>query len=267
MTELARTALYDRHLAAGGRMVDFAGWEMPLPLHRRHRERAPRHAQARRLVRRLAHGPVPRRRRRRAALLAARPHQQRRRARGLPGAVHDHRRRCRRRPRRRLPVPLRGRRVPARRERGQPPWRLGALPRRGGALRRARAARRYPRDRHAGPAGARVAPYPRARAGAGETAGAPAQRALGSDGGRRQRARGSHRLHRRTALLRALRGRRGRPRDCGTPCWPAGRRRSAWARATHCASKPACRSTGSSSAATRMAPTCRSLPSRSPSWR
>ncbi len=30
MTELERTALYDRHLAAGGRMVDFAGWEMPL---------------------------------------------------------------------------------------------------------------------------------------------------------------------------------------------------------------------------------------------
>ncbi len=29
-TELARTALHDRHVAAGGRMVDFAGWEMPL---------------------------------------------------------------------------------------------------------------------------------------------------------------------------------------------------------------------------------------------
>jgi aminomethyltransferase len=28
--ELERTALYERHLAAGGRMVDFAGWEMPL---------------------------------------------------------------------------------------------------------------------------------------------------------------------------------------------------------------------------------------------
>ena len=30
MAELERTALYDRHLAAGGRMVDFAGWEMPI---------------------------------------------------------------------------------------------------------------------------------------------------------------------------------------------------------------------------------------------
>ena len=30
MDELKRTALYDRHVAAGGRMVDFAGWEMPL---------------------------------------------------------------------------------------------------------------------------------------------------------------------------------------------------------------------------------------------
>ncbi|MCP4044058.1 MAG: hypothetical protein GY731_19220, partial [Gammaproteobacteria bacterium] len=25
-----RTVLYDAHIAAGGRMVDFAGWEMPL---------------------------------------------------------------------------------------------------------------------------------------------------------------------------------------------------------------------------------------------
>ncbi|MEI6339082.1 MAG: glycine cleavage system protein T, partial [Verrucomicrobiota bacterium] len=25
-----RTPLYDRHVAAGGRMVDFAGWEMPV---------------------------------------------------------------------------------------------------------------------------------------------------------------------------------------------------------------------------------------------
>ncbi|MGZ4198825.1 MAG: glycine cleavage system aminomethyltransferase GcvT [Thermoleophilia bacterium] len=28
--ELKRTALYERHVAAGGRMVDFAGWEMPI---------------------------------------------------------------------------------------------------------------------------------------------------------------------------------------------------------------------------------------------
>ncbi|MBO0706831.1 MAG: glycine cleavage system aminomethyltransferase GcvT [Candidatus Dormibacteraeota bacterium] len=30
MSELKRTPLHARHLAAGGRMVDFAGWEMPL---------------------------------------------------------------------------------------------------------------------------------------------------------------------------------------------------------------------------------------------
>jgi aminomethyltransferase len=30
MAELKRTALYERHVAAGGRMVDFAGWEMPI---------------------------------------------------------------------------------------------------------------------------------------------------------------------------------------------------------------------------------------------
>src|ERR671933_2763734 len=27
---LARTPLYDRHVAAGARLVDFAGWEMPV---------------------------------------------------------------------------------------------------------------------------------------------------------------------------------------------------------------------------------------------
>src|SRR5664280_1687525 len=30
MDDLKRTALYARHVAGGGRMVDFAGWEMPL---------------------------------------------------------------------------------------------------------------------------------------------------------------------------------------------------------------------------------------------
>jgi aminomethyltransferase len=30
MTELRRTSLYDRHVRAGGRMVPFAGWEMPV---------------------------------------------------------------------------------------------------------------------------------------------------------------------------------------------------------------------------------------------
>ncbi|MGO8684383.1 MAG: glycine cleavage system aminomethyltransferase GcvT [Thermoleophilia bacterium] len=30
MTELRRTVLYDRHVAAGGKMVAFAGWEMPI---------------------------------------------------------------------------------------------------------------------------------------------------------------------------------------------------------------------------------------------
>ena len=30
MDELRRTALYERHVASGGQMVDFAGWEMPI---------------------------------------------------------------------------------------------------------------------------------------------------------------------------------------------------------------------------------------------
>ena len=29
-TALKRTPLFDRHLAAGARLVDFAGWEMPV---------------------------------------------------------------------------------------------------------------------------------------------------------------------------------------------------------------------------------------------
>ena len=30
MSELKRTQLYEAHLAAGGQMVDFGGWEMPI---------------------------------------------------------------------------------------------------------------------------------------------------------------------------------------------------------------------------------------------
>ena len=30
MSELKRTQLYEAHLAAGGTMVDFGGWEMPI---------------------------------------------------------------------------------------------------------------------------------------------------------------------------------------------------------------------------------------------
>jgi glycine cleavage system aminomethyltransferase T len=30
MTQLKRTAFYDRHVAAGAKMVEFGGWEMPI---------------------------------------------------------------------------------------------------------------------------------------------------------------------------------------------------------------------------------------------
>ncbi len=30
MTEIKRTALYDQHVALGGRMVPFAGYELPV---------------------------------------------------------------------------------------------------------------------------------------------------------------------------------------------------------------------------------------------
>ena len=88
-----RTRSSSATVAAGGRMVDFAGWEMPLQY--------PGGIVAEHLATRrhaglfdVSHmGRFIVARRRRAALPAARPDQQRRRARGLPGAVHDHRRR------------------------------------------------------------------------------------------------------------------------------------------------------------------------------
>ncbi len=51
-----RTALYDRHVAAGAKLVDFAGWEMPVQYPDGVRDRA--HGRARALwhLRRLAHG-------------------------------------------------------------------------------------------------------------------------------------------------------------------------------------------------------------------
>ena len=67
-TDLARTPLHDWHVAHGGRMVDFAGWSMPV----QYRSIAEEHNATRNCggrVRYLAHGPAAIRRRRRPAFL------------------------------------------------------------------------------------------------------------------------------------------------------------------------------------------------------
>ena len=53
-----KTPLYETHVAAGARMVDFGGWDMPVHLRLADR-RAPRRAPRRRHVRRLAHAASP----------------------------------------------------------------------------------------------------------------------------------------------------------------------------------------------------------------
>ena len=64
-----RTPLYDAHVAAGAKLVPFAGWEMPVAV-RGGPRRAPRGALRLRRLRRLAHGrDRDRRARRRSALL------------------------------------------------------------------------------------------------------------------------------------------------------------------------------------------------------
>ncbi len=79
--------------------------------------------------------------------------QQRRSSGPAAGAVHHGAHGDRRRGRRRLPLPLRGWRVPAGRQRVQPAQGLGPLPRTPGSLPRRRDDGRDRRDRDAGPAG------------------------------------------------------------------------------------------------------------------
>ena len=99
------------------------------PVPHGHHRRAPGHAQRGGPLRRQPHGALRPPRPRRRALPPARAHQQRRGARPAAGPVHDRAHAHRRRRRRCLPLPLRGGRVPARRQRRQPGEGLGALPR------------------------------------------------------------------------------------------------------------------------------------------
>ena len=116
--ELQRTPLYARHVESGGRLVPFAGWEMPVQYAGVIDEvRAVRTAC--RAVRRLAHGAGAGRRERGARVPAGRALERPRPPDARARAVHaadERARRDRRRPDR---VPAR-RGLPARRQRRQP---------------------------------------------------------------------------------------------------------------------------------------------------
>ena len=225
MTILKRTPLFPSHVALGAKMVDFAGWDMPLmyPTGVVAEHLATR--RTRRPVRRLPHGPL----RRRAApgALAFLQRVLSNNAAALdvrPGPVHLHPHRDRRRHRRRLPLPLRRGRVPAGGQRRQPREGLGppagaqlAGPRRGRAPATAAPSSADPRGPHASswPCSRCRARSPGRSSPACSTEGTlpePRRNELSVVTDRRRpRPARPHRLHRRAALLRALRPRRARP--------------------------------------------------------
>ena len=121
MTDVAllRTPLYDRHVAAGARLVPFAGWEMPVQYagireeHRAVRDGAPGSSTSRTWAR-------SRRRARARGAAAAAALQRRRQARRRRRAVQRAVPRGRRRARRPLHLPARRRPLPDGHERRQP---------------------------------------------------------------------------------------------------------------------------------------------------
>ena len=117
---LLRTPFHAQHVAAGARMVDFGGWDMPVqyPTGIIAEHLATRGGAGLFDVSHMGRFVLPRSRR--GALPPACTDQQRRGAQPAPGAVHDGAHRDRRRGRRRLPLPLRRGRIPARRQRLQP---------------------------------------------------------------------------------------------------------------------------------------------------
>ena len=64
MSEPKRTPFYEQHVAAGAKMVEFGGWEMPVQYPTGIVEEHLGHARRAGAVRRLAHGPLHRPRRR-----------------------------------------------------------------------------------------------------------------------------------------------------------------------------------------------------------
>ena len=96
MSQLQRTVLFDRHVAAGAKIVDFAGWEMPIQYaggiveeHLATRKRAGLFDVSH-MGRFVFSGPSAK------AFLQHVPDQQCRRAERRPGAVHDDPQRLRR---------------------------------------------------------------------------------------------------------------------------------------------------------------------------
>ncbi len=126
---LRRTPLYDRHAAAGAKLVPFAGWEMPVQYEGIRQEHVAR-AHGRRRLRRLPHGRDPHDGRRRRGVPPADPLQRRHEDRPERRPVLRALQGGRRRPRRPLHVPVRRgrRRLPDRHQRVEPRQGPGLVP-------------------------------------------------------------------------------------------------------------------------------------------
>ncbi len=233
----SRTPLYDRHVAAGARIVDFAGWDMPVQYagireeHTAVRERAG--------IFDVSHmGEIETRGPRCGDLPAADPVERRREARRRRCAVQRAVPRGRRRPRRPLHLPPRARPLPDGHERLEPREgpRLVSPARRAVRRRRRGQAARLGDDRRPGAAGARDRPGRRRRAAA---------RALHRRRPRPQRpprAGLRNRVHRRGRRRDPLLAARPHRRS-GTRPSSAARSPRASARATRCAWRSATTST------------------------
>ena len=266
-----RTQFYTTARAAGARMVEFGGWEMPLQYAAGIFEEHLATRRDARPLRRLPHGPLRLPRRWRGGLPPARPDQQRRRPRA-----------GRRRSTRWSPTSRGGavddaylyrfveERVPARRQRLQPRARTGSTSR---SLRAPSPTcemidRHRPRLAMIALQGPRRARDPGGPVGTARTARAACATPSRRDGDSGRRGRDPHRpdrVHGEPHVLRALRGRRDdAPADLGRYWSRPARPPSASAPATPSAWRPACRSTATNSAPT---PKARRSPSSPARWR
>ena len=237
---LQRTPLHDRHVAAGARLVPFAGWEMPVQYagiraeHQAVRERAgvfdvshmgeieTSGPDAEAFLQRVLSNDVDQARRRRRAVLGALP-------------------RRRRRARRPLHLPARRRPLPDGHQRVQPRARPRLVPRARRGLRRRRSPTACTTSR-CSPSRAR---RPAGSSPASPTASCPKRfkTATLTVAGAGRRARLRHRLHGRGRRRADRRPPRARP-PSGTRVVEAGRRaRPGSARATRCAWRSASTST------------------------
>ncbi len=235
---LKRTPLYDRHVAAGAKLVPFAGWEMPVQYAGIKEEHLNVRA-ARGHLRRLAHGRDRDDRAGRRGVPAADPLQRRDEDRRERGAVQRPLQGGRGRPRRPLHLPPRSRPLPHRHQRFQPREGSRVVPGPRRAVRRD-ASRPPARLRDARRPGARGARHRRRLDGRGAAQALPHRAA---DRRRRaRRARLRHRLHGR-GRRRAARRARARHARSGTRSSRPERSPRASARATRCAWRSASTST------------------------